>query len=108
MLYIYEYSLEREHGLQEVKMHAGTVLSVGRQGEHNLVLWALVRPDSLLRCRRIFVARTGARIDHRGEKLFLRKADGSHEALFDGRFVGTVQMSNGIVVHVFDCGEKSE
>lgn len=65
------------------------LLSVGEQGR-KLFVWAAVDPNADLRNRRLRVAGTGHPLGH---------------PLEDMPFVGTVQVANGLVWHVFDTGE---
>ena len=82
---VYKYKLNA--GDQVVKMPANPrILSVGAQGD-DVVVWALVDKSLPVVGRRLYTAFTGE----------------VHGALTHfGRHVGTVQMTNGIVVHVFD------
>lgn len=64
------------------------LLSVGRDGDGNLSLWAEVATESPLRPRRITVYFTGEELP-----------------AFPGRFIGTVVLLNGLESHVYDRGE---
>jgi hypothetical protein len=68
------------------------LLSVGAQGD-DIVAWLLCDPDLTRRVsRRLFAHPTGAPL--------IPAIVNS-----DAQFVGTVQMDNGLVFHIFDAGE---
>jgi hypothetical protein len=65
------------------------VLSVGAQ-DREVVAWATVDPDAPRRPRILSTVPTGAPVP---------------PALKGAQFIGTVQMNDGLVFHVFDGGE---
>ncbi len=65
------------------------VLSVGAQGP-DVVVWAMINPDALRVKRKLAALPTGQPVP---------------PALRETRFVGTAQMDDGLVFHVFDGGE---
>ena len=84
---IYKYPLKQEiTAVQTVVMPAGArMLHVGEQ-YGDLYVWAMVRPDATPVSHKFFVLGTGQPIDH---------------LEFDSKFLGSVQMSTGVVWHVF-------
>ena len=84
---IYKYLLEQDPTrLQLVTMPTGArVLHVGEQ-YGDLYAWAMVVPDATPVNRKFFVLGTGTPIGH---------------LEMDVKFAGSVQMSNGLVWHVF-------
>ncbi len=84
---IYKYRLDQnETSLQSIAMPADAkVLHVGEQ-YRELYVWALVNEHSTNVNYKFFVLGTGESIDH---------------LEMNSKFVGSVQMSNGLVWHVF-------
>lgn len=84
---IYKYPLTQDFtAVQTVIMPAGAqVLHVGEQ-HGMLCVWAMVRQDATPVNYKFFVLGTGQSIDH---------------LEFDVKFLGSVQMSTGLVWHVF-------
>jgi hypothetical protein len=76
----------------DVEMPKGAhVLSVGVQGDDEMVAWALVDPDAEKVVRRFAVYPTGL----------------VEVSPHPGRFIGTVMFERGrLVFHVFDVGES--
>lgn len=86
---IFKYPVEDNGGFVEMPKGA-VVLSVGEQAG-DLMVWCLVDTDKRVVSRQINVVGTGWNVSG-----------------FDaGKHLGTVQMSNGLVWHVFD-GDESE
>jgi hypothetical protein len=85
---IYKYELRP---LSFARVPKGAkVLAAGAQGEE-IVAWLLVDPDAPHVSRMLAAHPTGVELPH---------------AFNDCEFVGTVQMADGLVFHVFDGGEQ--
>ena len=88
---IYKYPLTITDR-QDVEMPTGSrLLSVGEQ-EGQLILWVAVDTNKPTISRCIVIVGTG----------------NPAKNIVDSPFIGTVQMSNGLVWHVFDEGYPSE
>lgn len=85
---VYKYALTSWTVFREVPRGA-CVLSAGVQGD-SVVVWLLVDPDERPVSRALAYFATGYELSDLFE---------------DAQFVGTVQLANGLVWHVFDGGE---
>lgn len=87
---IYKYELRPWTLFLDVPKGA-TVLSVGTQEPESIVAWLLVDPDAPRVSRMLAALPTGVELPYAYEGT---------------TFVGTVQMADGLVFHVFDGGEQ--
>ncbi len=91
---VYKYGVELKSGhvaeLSPPTMKGAQLLKVGEQGSQ-IVAWALVDTNADVVVRKLNVFGTGHAMP----------ADGS-----EGPHVDSVQLSNGLVFHFFDAGER--
>lgn len=86
---IWKFELDPDGTIEIPCMHR--VLSVGMQGE-KMVCWALVNPQSKTTTKQLKIVGTG----WTGWYMDDLHLDSKY------RFIGTVQMPDGLVFHVFD------